>query len=174
MIRKALSCLRNRLLNFFQIKAISNTITFQYLNVFVVNRGANRVLLGRRTDSALWELISGTIEPSDYSLEYAVIRAKNKEIGQSTICSVPKYLFSSQINDPRDKTARRQIISSVFKVEYIHGRPRALNDFFEVKWFSKDEIAMEYRQVVIPQHRELIKVLINLNELECFNREDEP
>jgi bifunctional NMN adenylyltransferase/nudix hydrolase len=145
--------------------------SFQAVDVFVVNRRANKILLGRKKNSTKWRLIGGFVDPADSSLEYAAVREKNEEAHINLECSPPKYLFSARVDDPRYRDSRHKVMTAVFRLDYIFGSPLAQDDIEEVKWFTKTLVREEFREIVAAEHIDLFKRLKDMGELDSLELE---
>lgn len=112
-----------------------------YQAVDAIIHDKNKFLLGRKKDEKKFCFIGGIVDPFlDKSLEMAVVREKNEEVGIGLECSFPKYTFSFRVDDPRYRDSRHKIMSAVFFMNYIFGIANTTEEIVEIKWFSRIEL----------------------------------
>lgn len=108
------------------------------VNVSTVIKKGSQFLLVRRADDeevfpGLWGIPGGTVEPSDKSLEDALLRECQEEVG---ITIKDSELIANDIHDKGDKGA----IYLVYRSQYDSGEPKALDGTADVQWLEIEEI----------------------------------
>jgi bifunctional NMN adenylyltransferase/nudix hydrolase len=133
--------------------------------IIKTSEGKREILLGRKPDEKLFRFPGGFVDPHDTSYESAAKREAGEEVGFIEI-SNPTYVTSMQVDDWRYRNSKNKIITTLFKFDYIYGRPVASDDIQEVKWFDLDELAANGRIniEIVQEHRLLMLALFkNLN-----------
>lgn len=108
------------------------------VNVSTVIVKDGKFLLIKRADDeevfpGMWGIPGGTVEPNDKTLEAALSRECEEEVGISIGKST---LIADDVHNKGDKGA----IYLVFKSEYLDGEPKALDGTAEVHWLEIDKI----------------------------------
>jgi bifunctional NMN adenylyltransferase/nudix hydrolase len=134
--------------------------SFQATDVVVIDRQGGRILLGRKPKQPAWRVMGGFVDPADQSLEMSAARELQEEGGINLECTPPKYLFSFRVPDPRYIGEQDKIMSAVFLRFYLWGIPKAGDDIKSVKWFTKDYVRRNYKNMIMPEHYPLIEELI--------------
>lgn len=125
------------------------------VNVSCVIKKNNDFLLIKRADDedvfpGYWGVPGGTVEPTDATLEDALLRECMEEVG---IEIEDVEAISNDINDKGDKGA----LYIVYKAVHGKGELRALDGTAEVKWLGIDEI----RDLMLtPKTMEMIEACI--------------
>lgn len=137
------------------IHAIQRQFTSVYPVVDVaIYNAEGHVLLGQKpTDGDNWRLIGGFVDPKDPSLEFAARREVLEETGLE-VASDLKYCGSRQIDDWRYRGCEERILSSVFRAQYIWGRPKASDDIAKLMWFELEAA----KRVIHPNHKDIFKL----------------
>ncbi len=126
-------------------------ISYQVVDVALVNRDKNEVLLGKkRQDGNKWRFIGGFVDPSDNSLEEAARRELREEVGFLEIANIT-YIGSARIKDYRYRSGPDKILTSFFVASYIFGAPKAADDIDEVRWFPIEVV----EEILVPEHKVL-------------------
>lgn len=109
------------------------------VNVSVVIKNNNDVLLIKRADDeevfpGFWGIPGGTVEPTDGTLENALIRECTEEVGVE-IKDIK--LVSNNINDRGEKGGALYL---VYSASYASGEPKPLDGTAAVEWLGIDKI----------------------------------
>jgi bifunctional NMN adenylyltransferase/nudix hydrolase len=115
----------------------------------IVQKG-NEILLGKRNTEPKYRFFGGFVSPKDESLESAAIRELTEEAG-SFEKGAPQYLGSIRVDDWRYKHEEDKILTAVFLVPYVFGRPEPGDDIDEVRWFHINDIGQNLQ----PEHLDL-------------------
>ena len=134
--------------------------SFQAVDGVIIHREEDKILLSRKPKENLFRFMGGFVDPTDTSLESAVIREKCEENGLGLECSTPEYLFSFRVPDPRYVDSQDKIMSAVFRMYYLFGLPKAGDDIFEVRWYKRGYIHTNYKTIIMPVHHPLVEGLI--------------
>ena len=107
------------------------------VNVSCVIKKDDKFLLIKRADDeevfpGYWGVPGGTVEPTDPTLEDALVRECMEEVGVE-IANIE--LIANDINDKGDRGA----LYIVYKADYKLGELRALDGTAEAKWLGIDE-----------------------------------
>lgn len=97
------------------------------------------ILMIKRSDEedvfpGFWGIPGGTVEPTDFSLEHALMRECMEEVG-IRINNI-KHLS----NDISDKGDNKGALYIVYTAEYESGNPKPLDGTAEVAWLSVNTI----------------------------------
>jgi ADP-ribose pyrophosphatase YjhB (NUDIX family) len=108
------------------------------VNVSTVIAKDGKFLVVKRADDedvlpGMWGIPGGTVEPTDGTLEFALARKCEEEVGVKIGNSV---LINTQVLDNGDRGS----IYLTYKSEYVSGEPKALDGTAEVHWLSIEEI----------------------------------
>lgn len=116
----------------------------------VVFDGADRVLLGKRTDNGLWGLPSGHVEPAETAEEATV-----REVQEETGLTVEVERLVGIYSDPRSQVIRYpdgevvHFVTSCFRCRVTGGKPRADGlEASEVEFFAADKLPAD----LLPMH----------------------
>lgn len=131
-------------------------ISFQAVDIAIVNQDKKEVLLGRKHDETLFRFIGGFVDPTDDSLESAARREAREEAGAMELADI-KYLGSYRVDDWRYRKEVDKIMTAFFMTSYIFGHPVAGDDIAEVKWFNLSTIT---DGDVVEEHRYLLDRLL--------------
>lgn len=93
--------------------------------------------------------VGGFIDPNE-SAEQAVVREQHEEI-PTVKTTLPEFLFSTPIDDPRYRGGRDSILTSFFQARYLGGEPTPGDDADDVLWVPRQEIIAR----VVPWHQPL-------------------
>lgn len=127
-------------------------ISYQCVDIACIKKVGDQkfILLGQKEGESKWRLPGGFVDTTDTSLEYAATREFYEECGHG--CSVDnfKYLGSFRIDDWRYRGEADQIMTALFKCDYIHGIAQASDDLKEVKWFDlSGEVPLEPEHMIL-------------------------
>lgn len=108
------------------------------VNVSVVIRRNDEFLLIKRADDedvfpGLWGIPGGTVEPTDGTLEQALARECEEEVGVTIGAT---KLLSNNINDKGGKGA----LYLVYEAQYESGEPKPLDGTADVQWLKIEDI----------------------------------
>ena len=144
-------------------------ISFQTVDIALVNLYRQQILLGKRKGKEEWRFPGGFVDSEkDKSLEEAAFREMNEEINfNKTLSTGPvSYKFSTQIDDPRYRDSKDKIMTALFFVNFIGGSPQAGDDLNDVAWFAFHEFSNDnYKFFVAKEHWILIEQMKNKNIL---------
>lgn len=126
----------------------------------------NEILLGRKEDELKYRFIGGFANPGESSHETAK-RELKEETGIDISIDKLKYLSSHFIDDERFKSGPHKLISTLFHVIIDDTYEAVANDDIKsVWWFPISDLKSHPELIVIPEHQELLKMVI-----EKFNHE---
>jgi len=134
-------------------------ISFTCVDGAVLDEKGN-ILLGHKKSDPKYthRFIGGFVDINkDESLENAVTREVMEETGSLGI-GKPTYIGSAKVEDWRYRDEQDGIMTSLFKIQYIFGRPTAQDDMDELDWF-KLEAVLDGTIKVVPEHEVLVKLL---------------
>ena len=131
-------------------------VSFQTVDVAVLNHDLGAVLLGQKTtDAGRFRFIGGFVDPIDESLESAAFRELREEAGNLGTSNF-RYVGSHRVNDWRYRASPDKICTALFVTDFHYGSPKAADDVVLVKWVP----LMELREVIVESHRPLAELLI--------------
>jgi bifunctional NMN adenylyltransferase/nudix hydrolase len=138
-----------------QIYSLLHQHPHAYPTVDIALVKGEEILLIQRTDTSLWVLPGGFVDPSDRSLELAAKRELSEETGL-TPGGRAKYVTSMLIDDWRYRGTRDKIMTTLFMLEYTFGRPipnpLEVQDF---KWLHLESA----HEIIADHHLPLIQAL---------------
>lgn len=117
-------------------------ISYQTVDIAIVNSLKNQVLLGRKSGETKYRFIGGFVDPYDQTLELAAKREAREECGDIETDDY-KYIGSFRINDWRYRKEKDKIMTALFVAEFIYGSVRAGDDIEEVKWFNIESLTAD-------------------------------
>ena len=129
-------------------------VAYQTVDVAILNKEKNELLLVRKPDEKLWRFVGGFSDPNSPSLEADAKRETMEETGVE-VANI-RYLSSMKINDWRYRGTECCIKTAFFAADYVFGNPQGADDVAEAKWFSYSEIKPE---LVMEEHRPLLERL---------------
>ncbi len=133
-------------------------LVYMTVDVAVVRRGETglSILLGRKIgDGELYRLIGGFVDKTDESLESAAKRELLEEVGAIQTNGI-QYITSVPISDFRYRLSKDSVLTTLFITEFEGGKPYAMDDLDEVKWFSLESA----KASLIHPHRVLAQKVI--------------
>jgi bifunctional NMN adenylyltransferase/nudix hydrolase len=109
------------------------------VDIAVVDRPNNQILLGRKPNSKEYRFVGGFVDPSmEGSKNQYLERNAKRELNEETHLETGKleYVGSFQVNDWRYRSEVNKIVTTLFKTDYVFGKPTPDDDIAELKWFS--------------------------------------
>ncbi|REJ08215.1 NUDIX domain-containing protein [Microbacterium bovistercoris] len=109
--------------------------------VTAVIRDGDRFLLARHSDSGMWGLIGGSIEPGEHPAG-AMAREVREEIGAGIrILGIVGVYGGEELVVEYPNGDRVAYVTTAYSCE-LTGAPRPdLDEILEVAWFTRDEVA---------------------------------
>lgn len=109
------------------------------VNVSVVIKNEDKVLLIKRADDedvfpGFWGIPGGTVEPTDTTLEVALERECDEEVG---VKIQDIEMVSNNINDRGEKGGALYL---VYSASYASGEPKPLDGTAAVEWLGIEKI----------------------------------
>jgi 8-oxo-dGTP pyrophosphatase MutT (NUDIX family) len=144
--------------------------SFQAVDLFIFDEHKNKILLGHKwTDKTRTKakeearFIGGFVDPADPTLEVAATREGHEEAGKNLELSLPRYIGSFRVDDPRYRSSIHKIMSAVFYCQYIFGFAEAGDDIASVEWVDLDWFRLNYSKAgyLAPEHLPLVQLLID-------------
>lgn len=122
----------------------------------------NEVLLGRKEDEIKYRFIGGFANPGESPHETA-----KRELEEETGIDIPidkfKYLSSHFIDDERFKSGPHKLITTLFYATVDDTYEAVANDDIKsVWWFPMDDLKSQPELIVIPEHQELLKKVLEI------------
>jgi bifunctional NMN adenylyltransferase/nudix hydrolase len=111
--------------------------TWPTIDVAILNDDNTKVLLGRKPTEEKYRFIGGFVDPTDSSLEAAVIREGREEAGPLELVNI-SYVCSRLIDDWRYRGEKDSIMTSFFAANVAFGHEEPGDDICEVRWFDID------------------------------------
>lgn len=123
-------------------------------------KDGQELLLGKKRNRDKYQLPGGFFDPGmDNTLEDTAIRELNEECG--VFGENPVYIGSFKIkHDYRYAKERDQIITTIYKVDWVFGEAQASDDLLEVKWFDLGELSKNIEKYIIIDHQLSIETLL--------------
>lgn len=146
--------------------ANSYPAVFPCVDIAIIKKDGDKtlILLGQKPKEKSWRLPGGHVDQTDTSLEMAALREAGEETSHLGIGN-PEYVMSTLVNDWRYTKSKNKIMTTLFKVDYIHGKPEASDDLSEVQWFDLSKPVkhrvVEEHLVLIDAIREYLKINMN-------------
>ena len=139
------------------IWAVENQFASVYptVDIAIVDRSQNRLLLGRKDGETLFRFIGGFADVNSESYEMDAKREVMEETGLEV--AELTYIGSTKINDWRYRSERNKIKTLFYCGYYVFGGPQASDDIAEVRWFDFAKLRSED---VVVNHRPLLAMLI--------------
>lgn len=129
-------------------------VAYQTVDVAIINREKNELLLVRKPEEKLWRFVGGFSDVNSDSLEEDAKREVKEETGVEV--GDIKYICSMKVNDWRYRGTESCIKTAFFISTYVFGRPQGDDDVAEARWFSYSEVKPE---IIIEEHRPLLEKL---------------
>jgi bifunctional NMN adenylyltransferase/nudix hydrolase len=109
-------------------------VSYQTVDVAVINRQTNKILLVRKPDEQSFRFIGGFADPDSMSLEDDAEREVSEETGVKV--NNIKYLASTRVDDWRYRNEVDKIKTALFIADYVSGTPKGADDVAEAAWFD--------------------------------------
>ena len=135
-------------------------ISYQAVDIAVVEHGSQNVLVGRKPIDDGVRFIGGFVDPEDPSLERAALRELAEEAGPSMNLHEIRYLGSYRVADHRYRGSSDQVMTALFGAYHLSGAPRAGDDIESVEWVPFRKLAAS----VVTPHRPLAERVIRFIE----------
>lgn len=130
---------------------------FPTVDIAVFSHDGTKILLGRKADEDRYRLIGGFADPASESFEDDARREVREEAGIEI--EDIRYVGSYKIDDWRYRGEVDQIKTLLFTASHKRGTPAPDDDIAEVRWFDTDELAKNFKTIVMPLHQPLIEQL---------------
>lgn len=132
--------------------------SFQTTDIIVYDPANDAVLLGKKAGETEYRFFGGFVDPTDETLELAALRELREEAGVDLNTNSPVYLGSFRVDDWRYRSERDKIMTAVYQVNFMWGRPDPGDDIEEVRWFPYNEVS----QNLLTEHRKIWeKIIVN-------------
>lgn len=107
------------------------------VDVAIWDPSKKRVLLAKKEDEKLYRFVGGFVDAGE-NWE----NAARREVGEETCLETDSlnYLGSFVIDDWRYRNEKVKITTTLFKSQYIFGKPEPRDDIAELKWFPVSAI----------------------------------
>lgn len=124
--------------------------SFQTTDCIVYRKSDDHVLLGKKAGEDKYRFFGGFVDPTDESLEAACVREVAEEAGSFGHAGADslRYLGSFRVDDWRYRSEVDKIMTVVFQMEFLWGRPEPGDDISEVAWFPHNLVAVNLE----PEH----------------------
>lgn len=132
----------------------------QYINatpcvdIVIFNEDNSKILLARKVNEDKFRFVGGHVDVGE-SLEEAVKRETSEETGLE-IGDI-SYLGSQSIDDWRHRNEKSAITTCLFRAKVIFGRPEAMDDIEELRWFDVKKLNLV--DILVEEHIQLAKLL---------------
>jgi bifunctional NMN adenylyltransferase/nudix hydrolase len=120
------------------------------------------ILLGRKPGESGWRFPGGFVDITDTSFETAARREVLEECGDLEL-SPMKYITNVVCDDYRYRGEKDKMFTTLYRTEFIYGRPVAGDDLEEVSWFPF--VLEEVINVLIDGHKDLFTRLYESEQL---------
>ena len=116
-------------------------ISYPVVDVAIYNPSDSKFLMGRKIIDKGNEcrFVGGFVDTRDASLEDAAMREVGEETGHIEVTR-PVYLGTCRIQDYRYRNSSDSILSAVFLVNYLYGKPIPSDDMGDLNWLTMDQI----------------------------------
>jgi len=133
-------------------------ISYTTVDAAILDGKGNILLARKKVDPKnKWRFIGGFVDVNqDANLEEAVKREVMEETNSLGV-GEPKYIGSAKIDDWRYK-GKDGIMTSLFVIPYLFGKPEATDDIDDLQWFSIQKLIDNEGFQMVEEH----KVLFNL------------
>lgn len=119
------------------------------------------VILGKKENELKYRFIGGFVDVTDDSYEETVKREFIEET--NGVISKLRYVTNLKVNDWRYKLESSKIITNFYIGEVVtsSNNLKADDDISELKKISFNELCVEYKNLLMPEHIKLMEILIN-------------
>ena len=135
--------------------------TFTTVDAAILDDKGNILLARKKNDPKdRWRLIGGFVDANqDDNMEEAVKREVMEETNSLGV-GEPVYVGSSKIDDWRYRNEQDGIMTTLFIIPYLFGKPEAKDDIDDLKWFGLDAV-LEHQKgyLIVDEHEVLINLL---------------
>jgi bifunctional NMN adenylyltransferase/nudix hydrolase len=130
---------------------------YSTIDVAIFAEKRTKILLGkRRTEKKdKWRFIGGFVDPNDNSKETTVRREVSEEAPGIEV-STPEYIGSIRVNDWRYEKEVDKIMTTMYAVDIIFGKPDAGDDIDDVKFFDYNKLT---ENDIVEEHIPLFRML---------------
>lgn len=129
---------------------------FPTVDVAVIDRNKNRILLGQKKNEKELRFIGGFADPNSASYEADARREVYEET--SVEADNFRYVGSTLIDDWRYRGEVDKIKTLLFVADYMFGRPEAADDIAFATWVSLDDV-LTGTIPVVAEHKPLVELL---------------
>lgn len=135
-------------------------ITFSTVDAAILDGNGNVLLARKKQDPKdKWRFIGGFIDAkTDLSAEEAVKREVMEETGSLGV-GEPEYIGTAAIDDWRYRNEQDGIMTTLFAIPYIFGKPRASDDINELEWFNIEKLVKSECYQMVEEHKVLFEKL---------------
>lgn len=121
-----------------------------------------RLLLARKPGETLFRFVGGFVEPRGEHERSDILELNAKrEVSEETHVETSNYEYvgSFLVDDWRYRYERSKVITTLFKANYVFGKPEPDDDVEELRWFkfTNDNKLVEE---VVDEHKPLMKALL--------------
>jgi len=133
----------------------------------IANKGCDRLLLARKSYETKYRFVGGFVEPNNViSPNNYLEQAARRELSEETHLETSKfdYVGSFLVDDWRYKAETSKIVTTLFKTNYVFGRPTPDDDIVELKWFNLEKDSKLFDNIV-DEHKPLLNEFLRSEEL---------
>lgn len=134
-------------------------VSYPTVDIIPYNK-EGQILLAQRATEDKWRMIGGFVDRTDENLESAAIRELSEEAG-SWERGKMQYVTSGQVSDWRYRGDEDGIMTTVFKCEFLWGRPAPNDDIYALKWFDINELEDTLEAMVVEEHVGFVRTFLN-------------
>ena len=130
---------------------------FPTVDIAVINQDKGELLLAQKPNEKGWRFVGGFTDPTDNSYEEAALRELHEEVPNIEVDQRVVYLGSAKIDDWRYRGRTNQIITHLYVVRYLFGKPIAGDDISATRWFKLTDVK---ESDMVKGHIELLRKLL--------------
>lgn len=138
------------------IWGINNTYPSAIPTVDIAIFKESKLLLAKKPDQEKYRFVGGYVDPTDINYEAAARREIQEEL--KIEIDGFDYICTAKIDDWRYKNSPDQIITTLFKAEYIYGNPIPSDDISECRLFDLEELTLN---MIVDEHHILFTELMS-------------